>query len=159
MIPRACIDSQTVRSADKVLDDERKTDRRSESPQSYDSGFHSIPSLYPTAQGTSGSAIVSRSIGMTPSTILPVTYFPYIGDARQRPNMSARRTSSEFSLIRPSLAIRANTTGAQSTLQRDTSIVLSNPAIGSLHGSPATCPATKVSQAPFHLVLRQVVRK
>ena len=123
LIPWPCTDSQTVRSV---------ADRRSESPQSYDSGFHSIPSLYSTTQGTSGSGIVSRSIGMSPSTISPVTYVPRMRDARRRTSMPARRTSSEFSLIRPSLAIRANTTGTQSTFGRD---ALPNPAIGSPHGS------------------------
>ena len=110
-------------------------DRRSESPQSYDSGFHSIPSLYSTVQGTSGAGIVSRSVGATPSTISPVTYFPFIGDALQRTSMPARRTSSEFSFIRPSLAVRANTAGAPSTSRGDTSIVFPNPTIGSPHGS------------------------
>jgi hypothetical protein len=132
---------------DRVLDDERKTDRRSESPQSYDPGFHSLPPLYSTVQGTSASGIgtVGRSIGTIPSSISPVTYFPYTGVARLRTNMSARQSSSEFSVTRTHLAIRANTTGAQFTLRRDTSTVLPNPAIGSQHGSdPSDLPSDEL---------------
>jgi hypothetical protein len=43
LVSRAYIDLQPERSADKVLDHERKTDVRSESPQSYESSFHTRP--------------------------------------------------------------------------------------------------------------------
>ena len=64
LIFRAFIDLQPERPADKVLDRE-KTDVRSESPQSYKSGFHSPLSRHPTYP-----SLVSRaSTNAGPSTL------------------------------------------------------------------------------------------
>jgi hypothetical protein len=64
LISRAFIDLQPERPADKVLDRE-KTDVRSESPQSFKSGFHSPLSRHPTYP-----SLVSRaSTNAGPSTL------------------------------------------------------------------------------------------
>ena len=123
LIPRAFTDLEPERSTDKVLDGERKAyGRRSESPQSYDSGSHSPPSPLPTTQAT--------PIGTPPPTISPVMpYFPFVGDPRQRrvntstTLSSKRRTGSGLSATWPNLET------AESTPGRDAPTILPNPAI------------------------------
>jgi hypothetical protein len=95
---RASTDLQPESPSEKGLDRERKTHGRSDSPQSYDSGSHS-----PSTPHTPGVGIVDRSIGTFPSAF----YFPYMGDARQRP--STRQTGSGTNATRPGLVNRAST--------------------------------------------------
>ena len=118
--PKASVDLQTELSSptDRVLEG------RSESPQSFDSGFHSLPAFYPTFQGTSGVGIMGQSISTPPLFISPVTpNFPYTGDAR-------RRSSTGFSGTRLNQTGRANSTGTQFTPRIDA--VRSDSATGSL---------------------------
>jgi hypothetical protein len=77
---RASIDLDSELPAEKVLDYERKTYVLSESPQSYESGSHSLPNLHHTALGTPGVGTKGRSIGTSPSAI----HFPFLGDAPSR---------------------------------------------------------------------------
>jgi hypothetical protein len=138
LIPRSSVDLQPERSAAtsavKVLDRERKTYVRSESPQSYESGSHSHPSRRHTVQleGTPGVGILDRSIDTFPSAIYP----PYMGDAHQR--RSTRRIDSGFGATRQSLVTRAGTgptTAGIFTSRRDAPTVLLDPAISFLYGS------------------------
>ena len=122
LIPRASIDLQPVNPADNVLDREKETYVRSDSPQSDESGSRSLPLRYAT--GTPGVGMMDRSSATSPSAI----HFPYIGDARQR--RFTRWTDSGFSGTRPSLATRASTSVIP-TSRRDSPTIFPNPAIGS----------------------------
>jgi hypothetical protein len=122
LIPRASIDFQPVNPADNVLDREKETYVRSDSPQSDESGSRSLPLRYAT--GTPGVGMMDRSSATSPSAI----HFPYIGDARQR--RFTRWTDSGFSGTRPSLATRASTSVIP-TSRRDSPTIFPNPAIGS----------------------------
>ena len=68
LIPRAFIDLQPDHSTDKVLDRERETYVRSDSPQRDELGPHSLPSPHATIPGTTGVGIMDR-IG-TPQLVL-----------------------------------------------------------------------------------------
>ena len=110
----AFIDLLPERSVDMVLDD-RTTYVRSESPQSYNSGPHDLPSLYPTPRvRIMDQSIVSSRLAIRPM----VPYFP-IDDARPDPSYPSTRhvrTDPGFSGTRPSLGV---STSATLTSRRD----------------------------------------
>ena len=127
LILRASIDLQPDHSTDKVLDSERETYVRSDSPQRDELG--SLPSPHATVPGTTGVGIMDRPTVTSSSAV----YFPYIGDARQRRSTTRRWTDSGFSGTRPSPVTRAST-NVLSTSRRDSPTVLPknpNPTIGS----------------------------
>ena len=129
LIPRAFIDLQPDHSTDKVLDRERETYVRSDSPQRDELGSRSLPSPHATVPGV---GIMDRPTVTSSSAV----YFPYIGDARQRRSTTRRWTDSGFSGTRPSSVTRASTS-VLSTSRRDLHTVLPknpNPAIGSSYG-------------------------
>ena len=106
------IDWQPERFVGEILEGERKTYVRSESPQSYDSGPHSFPSFYSTFQDTAGVGIMmDRS-------------------RHRRIYTTTRRTGLGFSAARPSLVSRASS-GALFALRGDAPTALPNSAIGS----------------------------
>jgi hypothetical protein len=123
LIPRASIDLRPEHSANNG---EKKTHVRSESPQSYDSGFLGFPSLHPAVQGTPGVRIMHRSI-TSPSIIRSMTpYFP-MGDAHsRRAHAASGRTGTDPgpSTSRPSLGV---STSAISSSRRDAPTAISSP--------------------------------
>ena len=124
LVLRASIDLQPDHSTENVLDRERETYVRSDSPQRDELGSRSLPSPHATVPGTTGVGIMDRPTATSSSAV----YFPYMGDARRR--RFTRRTDSGFSGTRPSLVARA----ALSTSRRDSPTVVPknpNPAIGS----------------------------
>ena len=131
LIPRAFIDLQPDHSTDNVLDRERETYVRSDSPQRDELlvGPRSLPSPHATVPGV---GIMDRPTATSSSAI----YLPYTGDARQRRSTTRRWTDSGFSGTRPSRAspVTRASTSALSTSRRDFPTVLPknpNPAIGS----------------------------
>ena len=136
LIPKAFIDLQPERSDDVVLDGERKSPVRSESPQSYDSGFPGFPLLHPTAQGAPGVRIMRTST--SPSDIRHT-----IRGARPRhsyPLAVRAGTSPGPSVTRPSLVASNGEVQGEAcevlTPLRNVPTVPSNLAIGSWTGSP-----------------------
>ena len=132
LILRASIDLQPDHSTDKVLDRERETYVRSDSPQRDELGSRSLPSPHATVPGTTGVGIMDRPTATSSSAV----YFPYTGDARQRRSTTRRWTDSGFSGTRPSRAspVTRASTSVLSTSRRDSPTVLPknpNPAIGS----------------------------
>ena len=140
LIPRISIDLQPDRPEDYLLlDCERTTYARSESPERYGppSPNLNISTLHPpamTVQGTgAGIGIMDRSGSTTSSlAISPVIpYFSYMGDARQRRTYSStRRTGSRFSATGPGHVTGAST-GALLTSHRDATTFLPNTIITS----------------------------
>jgi hypothetical protein len=121
-----------------------KTHVRSESPQSFESGPHSVPSRRPI--GTPGVGNINRFFGTSPSAISPVIpYSLHIGDASQRMGQAG----SGFKATRQSLESRAST-GALSMLRRNAPTVLPNPAVGSPHGSFELSDEDEAQLPPRH---------
>ena len=114
LILGAFIDLPPERSVDMVLD-ERTTYVRSESPQSYNSGPHDLPSLHPTPRvRTVDQFIVSSRLANRPM----VPYFS-MDDARPGPSYPSTRrarTDPGFRASRPSLGV---STSATLTSRRD----------------------------------------
>ncbi|KAF8468061.1 hypothetical protein DFH94DRAFT_776886 [Russula ochroleuca] len=104
-----------------------KTHVRSESPQSFESGPHSVPSRRPI--GTPGVGNINR----------------FFGDASQRMGQAG----SGFKATRQSLESRAST-GALSMLRRNAPTVLPNPAVGSPHGSFELSDEDEAQLPPRH---------
>jgi hypothetical protein len=111
---------------DKVLDRERETYVRSDSPQRDEMGSRGLPSPHVTVLGTPGVETMDRTTATSSSAI----HFPFIGDARQRRSTTQRWTDSGYSGTTPSPITRASTS-ALSTSRRDFPTNLPNPAIGS----------------------------
>ena len=136
LIPRAFIDLRPERSVDRVLDDDRKTYVRSESPQSYDSSSHGFPSHHPTVQGTTGVGFMERSIATSPLAIRPAIPYSPMDDAHpRRTHPSTRRAGTDpgFGATRPSFGVSTSATLAS---RRDTRTGFLDSAISSPFGSP-----------------------
>ena len=132
LIPGSFIDLRPERSVDKILEDDRKTYVRSDSPQSCDSGSHGLPSLHPNP----GVKFMERSIAPSPFAIRPVIpYFP-MEDARPRrtyPSTRRAETDPGFNATRPSFGVSTSVTLAS---RRDMPTEFLDSAIGSPLGSP-----------------------
>ena len=118
---------------DRVLDDDRKTYVRPESPESYDSGSHGSPSIHPTVQGTPGVRFMERSIATSPLAVRPVIPNPSMEDVRpHRTHPSTRRAGTDPGFS-PSFGV---SNSAKLGMRRDTPTNLSDSAISSPLGSP-----------------------
>ena len=120
---------------DRVLDDDRKTNVRSESPQIYDSGSPGLPSLPPTVQGAPGVKFMERSIVSSPLAIRPVMPYSPMEDPRPwctHPYTRRAETDPGFSATRPSLGV---SNSATLTSRRDTPTKFLDSAISSPLGS------------------------
>ena len=102
---------------DRVLDDERKTYVRSESPESYDSGSHGSPSLHPTVQGTPGVRFMEQSIATSPLATRPVIPYSPMEDTLPHRTHPPTRRDPGFSVTRPRFGVSSSATW---TWRRDT---------------------------------------
>jgi hypothetical protein len=129
LIPRVFIDLRPERPDNVGLDDERKSPVRSDSPQSYDSGFPGFPSLHPTVQGTPGVRIMRTST--SPSAIRR----PIRGAHPRHSYPPAVRIGTNPGPIATRPSLEASTSEVPTPL-RHVPTVPSNLAISSPYGSP-----------------------
>ena len=110
-----------------------RTYGRSESPQGYEVGSHSLPSPSPrpTVQGAPGVDIIDRPVGSSTST----TYSPYTENAR-----STRQSASGSGAARPTTPVAQEITSApvasHGDAVADALTVLPIPAISSPQHGP-----------------------